>query len=257
MEDGCRFRFPRLIVTPGMQDKAAAESRDFFQVQKNSYVVSHNPVATTELPCNQCLEVCPGTKGSIIYTVSYVSKVDGVRDTDTRATELLALEALRRYIDAGRQVAPERLTEKMTLSCVNKINSMAHLSMPLITTYLMVSWAHSGRDASLLLDPRRPSHRLHHPRATPISIRPTRTASSTWTCSGGACRGRASPCSRGRGYGRRRKAHRPPLIPRTTGSTTSAARRMTGLWPSCSGPSDATSAVGGRQSSRRSAGAHP
>ena len=137
MADGCRFRFPRLIVTSKMQAEAAAESRDSFQVQKYAFAVSHNPVATTELPCNQCLEVCPNTKGSIIYTVSYVSKVDGARDTDPQAAELLALEALSRYIEAGRQVEPERLTEKMTLSCVNKINSMAHLSMPMIMTYLM------------------------------------------------------------------------------------------------------------------------
>ena len=137
MADGCRFQFPRLIVTSKMQAEAAAESRDSLQVQKYAFAVSHNPVATTELPCNQCLEVCPGTKGSIIYTVSYISKVDGARDTDPQAVEVLALEALGRYIEAGRQVAPERLTEKMTLSCVNKINSMAHLSMPMIMTYLM------------------------------------------------------------------------------------------------------------------------
>ena len=86
--DGCRFRFPRLIVTPRMQNQAAAETRDCFQVQKHTHIVSHNPVATTELPCNQCLEVCPGTKGSIIYSVAYVSKVDGVRDTDVQVRDL-------------------------------------------------------------------------------------------------------------------------------------------------------------------------
>ena len=112
----------------------AAEDRKAGQVYLHEFIVSHNPVATTELPCNQCMEICPcrpGTaKGTIIYSISYVSKVDGIRDTDPRATMLLALEGLKKHIEGGRNVAPEDRNKKMALSVANKINSVLPLTLP-------------------------------------------------------------------------------------------------------------------------------
>ena len=143
----CRFRFPRDIVTPTKQNQLADEDGKTVALQLHEDVVGHNPISLVELPCNQCMELPHSARGNLFYIISYISKVNGARDTDKRAVMATALEvlycghclangrrrllhpqnrfqSLKGYMARGRDINEAALSTKMTLSCVNKLNSL-------------------------------------------------------------------------------------------------------------------------------------
>lgn len=55
--DGCRFRFPRPIITAKARLESALKGEPI-ELQHSEWVVGHNPTASAEFPSNQCLETC-------------------------------------------------------------------------------------------------------------------------------------------------------------------------------------------------------
>ena len=101
--------------------------------------MGHNPTATAEFPSNQCLETAHGGKEQrhqIIYTISYISKAEGLEDGERKPTYLAALQALEEKIAEGRRIPAGQLDSKMALSCVNRMNAMAKFPMPLIMLFI-------------------------------------------------------------------------------------------------------------------------